>query len=160
FDPERLGPPELGFLAINIMDDLCDDAEGGILGVEASQQCLEGAGLALMGVFGFKHVESQLPRSGAIAFRCDKLETRLGVNEAANQPGAGDAINLYPLACHPRGSSRWLRRCSRGSTSRFNGSHLCLDSSKQFVSGLTARRSIKIHGDDFCQTTLQPSHNR
>src|SRR2546430_17723911 len=62
FDPGRLGPPELRFLAVDVVHDLCDDAERAIAEPEARHERLEGAGVPLVRVLGLEHVEPELAR--------------------------------------------------------------------------------------------------
>ena len=83
------------------MDDLADRAERRIGEAGFGQQHLEGAAIAAMGELALEHVEAQLARRGDVAGARHELEARARVDEAADQPGRGDAVDLHALARHP-----------------------------------------------------------
>src|SRR3989475_145551 len=96
-DPGGLGPPKLRFLAVDVVHDLRDDAERTVAQAEARDECLEGAGVPLVGVLGLEHVESELAPPRPVPLGGDELEPRLRVDEPANEPSARDAIDVDPL---------------------------------------------------------------
>src|SRR5438132_8780293 len=104
-DPGRLGPPELRFLAVDVVHDLRDDAERTITEAEARNERLEGAGVPLVRVLGLEHVEPELARPRPVPLGGDELELRLGVDEPANEPRARDAIDVDPLPGYPGGAA-------------------------------------------------------
>ena len=65
------------------------------------EQHLEGAAVALVGELGLEHVEAQLAGLGLVALRGDELEARLRVDEAPDQPGRADAVDVHPAPRHP-----------------------------------------------------------
>src|SRR5256886_14774085 len=105
-DPGRLGPPELRFLAVDVVHDLRDDAECAIAEPEARHQRLEGAGVPLVRVLGLEHVEPELARARPVSLGGDELEPRLRVDEPANKPRARDAVDIDPFPGYPRGTAR------------------------------------------------------
>ena len=66
------------------------------------EQHLERAAIALVRELGVVHVEADLAGLRAIAARRNELEARLRIEEAADQPRAGDPIDVDTAACHPR----------------------------------------------------------
>ena len=65
------------------------------------QQHLEGAAIAVVRELAFEHVEAQFARPRRVARARHELEARAGVDEAADQPGRGDAVDLHALPRHP-----------------------------------------------------------
>src|SRR3546814_8865466 len=86
------------------------------VGLETGEehQGLEGAAVAFVGELSVRHVEPQFVRLRHISFAIDELEARLGVDEAANEPGGRDALDMESAARH-QNAALWL---SRGQTRR------------------------------------------
>src|SRR5206468_6004014 len=100
-DPGRLRQLELRILQIDVMHDLGDRPERGIMEAEPLDEDLESAPITLVGVLRLEHVEAHLPGLGPVCLACDELELRGGIDEAANEPGAGHPIDVNPLPGHP-----------------------------------------------------------
>ena len=66
-----------------------------------AEQHLEGAAIAAVRELALEHVEAQLARLGLVAARGHELEARLLIDEAADQPGRRDAIDLHAAAGDP-----------------------------------------------------------
>src|SRR5262249_19266411 len=75
---------------------------------------------------GLEHVEAQLAFVGAIALAGYEFETRFGIDEAPDQPGAGDAIDIHALSRHPRPVAKRPKRACPGINRRFLGHGLVL----------------------------------
>src|SRR4029077_16194360 len=101
-DARGLGAMKAIVLAVDVVNDLSNRAQRSIAQRKAPDECLEGAVLAGVRVFGFEHVEAQFPRAPLVAARRDELESRFGIDEAANQPRTGDAIDVHAGTRHPR----------------------------------------------------------
>ena len=70
----RLGACELAVLEVDVVHDLADRRQRGIVAAALLQQHLEGAAIALVGELGLEHVEPKLARPRTIALRGDELE--------------------------------------------------------------------------------------
>ena len=79
----------------------------------SDQQHLERAAVAAVGVLAFEHVEAQLAGQRGVARAWHELEARALVDEAADQPGRGDAVDLHALARHPYAPLQPGRRVCR-----------------------------------------------
>src|SRR5207302_5561548 len=64
--------------------------------------------VAFVSEFRLEHVEAQLALLRAVTFARYELETRLGVDEAADQPSAGNAIRVDTFARHPSPAAQRL----------------------------------------------------
>src|SRR5262245_48354146 len=100
-DPLRLRQLELRVLEVDVMHDLGDRPECVILETKPFDEDFEGAAVAFMRVLRFEHVEANLPGLRPIALACDELEGRVSIDEAANEPGAGHAVDVDSLPGHP-----------------------------------------------------------
>src|SRR6516225_9798167 len=100
-DAGDLGATELVVLEVDVVDDLADRAQRGVLEAGALNQHLESALVTFMSELRLEHVEAQLAFLRSIAFARYELEARLRIDEAANQPGAGDPISVDTLAGYP-----------------------------------------------------------
>ena len=83
------------------MDDLGDRLERRVVRPACAEQDLEGAVVALVRELGLEHVEAELARLRHVALGRHELEPGLRVDEAADQPGRGDAVDVHALARHP-----------------------------------------------------------
>ena len=119
-DAGRLRTLVPGILEIQVMDDRCDPLEGWIAQAAPCQQDLEGATVATMGELGLEHIEAQFTATPRHRGAGDKAESGLGIDPAADEPGAGEPINAdirprhpgFPSAgTRPRQISHELGRC-------------------------------------------------
>src|ERR1700730_12560400 len=94
-------PSELAVLQVYVVDDFGDRLERWLGQAGVAEQHLEAAAVALMGEFGLEHVEAQLAEARRVAFARHELKPSLWVDEAPDQPRAGDAVDMHPLARHP-----------------------------------------------------------
>ena len=116
--PAVSGRSNLPSLHVDVVDHLADGARAAASATPKRwAQHLEGAAIALVGVLGLEHVEAQLARPGHVALRRDELELGLAVDEAPDQPGAGDAVDVDALAGDPDGAA------GRGGRRRRHGAH-------------------------------------
>src|SRR5258706_2968942 len=100
-----VGAAVLLVLEIDVVDDLRDRTQGRVGELEALQEDLERADLALVGELAVEHVEAQLAGLVAILARRDELELRLRVDEAPDQPAARHAIDVDSAPAHPGGAT-------------------------------------------------------
>jgi hypothetical protein len=101
-DTRGFGARELAVGDVERVNDLGERAQARIAGqARAEQQRLEAAPISLMGEFRIGHVEAQFPRRGHVRPAIDEAEPGLGVDEAADQPGTGDAIDMDAAAGDP-----------------------------------------------------------
>src|SRR5690242_3457655 len=94
-EPRRLRAVVTVVLAVDVVHDLADCTQGVIANAEASDECLERAVGADVRVFGIVHVESQFARSWLVSSRRDEFESRLPIDESADEPCAGNSIDVY-----------------------------------------------------------------
>src|SRR5262245_44137341 len=92
---------ELRLLEVDVVDDLRERLERRVLEVEGAQHHLERTEIPFMGKLGVEHVEAQFARSRYVAARGNELEGGRLVDKSANEPSAGDAIDMYALSGHP-----------------------------------------------------------
>ncbi len=100
-DARRFLAAELAVLEIDVVDDLGDGLQRRIGYAGAGEQDLEAAAVALMGDLAFEHVEAQLPRLRHIALARHEADDGIGIDEATDQPAAGDAVDMHVPARHP-----------------------------------------------------------
>src|SRR5262249_48911725 len=93
FDACDLGALEFVVLQIDVVDDLCDRPEGGILEAEAPEQHLERAPTPIVRELRLEHVEAQLAPLRAVATRGDEFEPRFVIHEATDEPRARDPVD-------------------------------------------------------------------
>ena len=86
-DAARLLACELAILQVDVVHDLADRNQRGVLETRATQQHFVSAAIAFMGELRFEHVEAEFPWLRTITLGLNKLECRLWVDEAADQPG-------------------------------------------------------------------------
>src|SRR5215467_1664633 len=96
----RLLAGELAVSQIGLVHDLRDDLDPPILDAEALDQGLEGAVLTVTAEVRPEHVEGN-----ALARGVREGELRIGIAEAANEPGGGEAIDVGPRPRHPGAST-------------------------------------------------------
>src|SRR5438552_2047731 len=102
---------------IEVVDDLGDGLQSGVAQTESLGEHLKGAAAVLMGELGSGHVEPNLACCRAVAAPGHELESRRRIDEALDQPGAGNAIHHDPGSRHPQGCLRsveCLRRSLAG----------------------------------------------
>src|SRR6202022_5008434 len=100
-DAGNLGAAELVVLEVDVVNDLGDRAQGGVLEASALQQHFERALVAFVGELRLEHVEAQLTFMRTVTLARYELEMRFGIDQTAAQPGAGDPICVNALACDP-----------------------------------------------------------
>src|SRR4029453_15941691 len=100
-DAGRLLATVLAVLEVDVVDDLADGVERRVVQAGALQQHLEGAAVALVGVLALEHVEAHPARARQVGPAGHELEARARIDEAADQPGRGHAVDLHGLARHP-----------------------------------------------------------
>src|SRR5207237_7595885 len=100
-------------LQIDVVDDLGDGPQRRVGDLEAREQHLERAELALVRELAVEHVEAQLAWLVAVLARRHELELRLGIDEAPDEPGASHAVDVDAGTSYPGGVERifkWLQR--------------------------------------------------
>src|SRR5215831_13875877 len=95
----RLLAGELTVAQVGFVHALRHDLDAPILDAEALGQGLEGAVLPVMAEFRPEHVEGNALARGIR--RVGEGELRIGIAEAANEPGGGEAIDVGPRPRHP-----------------------------------------------------------
>src|SRR5882757_11465631 len=100
-DAAGLVPSELAVLQVYVVDDFGDRLERWVGQAGVAEQHLEAAAVALMGEFGLEHVEAQFAEARRVVFARHELKRSPCVDEAPDQPRAGDAVDMHPLARHP-----------------------------------------------------------
>ena len=139
------------------MDDLGQVPEGGVAPPEAPHQHLERAEIALVRELRLEHVEPDLVRAWLVGVAAHELEPRLGVDEAADQPGTGDAVDVDAAAGHPGsprlrcdGRRRFVRAGIRG------GTQCALGGGQQRFHLVAAGRPEEIHRRHVLETPPEP----
>src|SRR5712691_491033 len=97
----RLGSAERRFLVVDVVDDLPNGPQRRVRQAKPLDQRLERARLAFMGVLCLKHVESDFTGLRAIALWTHELEARLRIDEAPDEPGAGNPIDVHTFSGDP-----------------------------------------------------------
>src|SRR5437879_13679395 len=92
-NPRGFGPPELRFLAVDVVHDLRDDAERAIAEAEARNERFEGAGVPLVSVLGLEHVEPELARPRPVPLGGDELKLPRAADGPAKKPRASQPID-------------------------------------------------------------------
>src|SRR5438093_6814960 len=100
-DPGRLRQLELRVLEIDVVHDLGDRPERGIMEAEPLDENLERAAVSLVRVLRLEHVEARFTGLRPVSLARDELEARVGIDEAADEPGAGHPVDVNPLPGHP-----------------------------------------------------------
>jgi len=93
FDARRLIAAELCILEIDVVHDLGDRPQRRIADRKAAEQGLEGAPVAVVGELSLEHVEPEVAGRGVVRGRIDELEAGVAIDEPADEPGAGDAVD-------------------------------------------------------------------
>src|SRR5258705_106489 len=157
-DARSFRAAELGVLQIDIVYDLRDRRERGVVDAEAIDQHLEGAPVPFVRELRFEHVEADLARERSVTFSGDELEAAFRIDEAADEPGAGHAVDVNPLAGDPGLAFEALRAGRRkldsGPARLFP--HARLDSMDQPFDRLAAGRAEEIQRDDLREALPQP----
>ena len=107
-NPARLRPAKQLVLAVDVVHDLAEGAQRGITHVEALDQRLKRAVFADVRVRRRRSCRSEARQGAALPARRHEFESRLGIDEASDQPRARDAVDVYVGARHPRASGRTL----------------------------------------------------
>src|SRR3569832_292370 len=101
FDSWRLLSAELFIHQIDVMNDFSDRAKGRFFESRSFNQNFEGAAVSLMGKLRIEHIEPKFSRLRMISLAEDEFEFCLWIDKAADQPGAGDPIDMDPFSSHP-----------------------------------------------------------
>src|SRR5262249_10841297 len=105
----------LAVLQVDVMNDLGDRTEGAVLEPRSRDEDLEGALVTVVGELRLEHVEADLARLGTIPAGGNELEPRVRVDEATDEPGARDPVDVDALPGDPRPTAQLLdRRPRRG----------------------------------------------
>jgi hypothetical protein len=142
---------------VEVVHDLGDLLQRLIVAPHARQQNFEGAEIAFVGELGVEHVEAELPGLGFVPFGLDVLELRFGIDEAADQPRASDAVDVDPLSGDPGPTSHVRQRRHFGpalGARRARRAQLVLGGLKQALEGSAARRTEVIDGDDLLEQMM------
>src|SRR5262249_23051993 len=100
---------ELAVLEIDIVNDLGDGAQRGVVHTGPCEEHFERAHVALVRHLALEHVEAQLARLRLVILSRDELEARLGIDEASYQPRTGDTIDMDAATRDPRLASEVFR---------------------------------------------------
>src|SRR6266508_3307186 len=103
-------PAETLFLQIDVVHDLGDRAQRAIAPADMIEKHLERAAVPLVRELGLEHVEADLIARRRVFLRAHEAERGAGVDEAADQPGAGDAIDVNAGARDPDFVPKLARR--------------------------------------------------
>src|SRR3989442_1309115 len=117
----------------------------------------EGGGVALVRVLGLEHVETQLIRGGAGNLGRGEPEGGLRVDEAANEPGAGDPVHMHAAPGHP-GPAVDGARGTGGGGSGPGGLVPLAHSIQRRLRRAATRRAEVIERHDLRQPALEPRH--
>src|SRR5262249_14275621 len=93
-DAGGLVAAHLRVFQVAVVDDLGDSSESWLFEVERAEHHLEGAELAIVRERGIEHVEAYLARGRGVPSRRNELEGRMLVDEAPDEPGAGDPVDM------------------------------------------------------------------
>src|SRR5262249_52449661 len=99
-DPRRLGSAEFAVFQVDVVDDLPDLRQRPIGQLRADDQRSEGAAAPFVTEVPADDVEAQLAGARRL-FRVDEPEPRLRIDEPADQPGGGDAVDMDPPSRRP-----------------------------------------------------------
>src|SRR6185312_8866852 len=91
---DRLLAHELAILEIDVVNDLCDGRERGVVQPRAFQEHFEGALVAFMRDLALEHVEADLGRFRPVVLFRDELELGRRIDEAPDHPGTGDPVDM------------------------------------------------------------------
>src|SRR6185369_1722737 len=147
-DARGLLTVELLVLQVDVVHDLGERPERLVLQGEGTEHHLEGAEVAVVRELGVEHVEAKLPRRRRVAACRNELEGGLLVDEASDEPGAGDAVDVDALAGDPRPLLRLrdrerARAPRRLARSRLRGDAL-LEARDEPFGGFAARRAEEV----------------
>ena len=92
---------ELGLLEIDVVNDVRHGAQRRVVDRESAQHHLEPAKVAVVGELGVEHIEAKLSHGRSVAAGRDELERGLRIDEATDEPGARDAVDVDSLARDP-----------------------------------------------------------
>jgi hypothetical protein len=78
---------EFGVLEVYVVHDLGDGRQRRIVPAQPREQYFERAAVAVVGKFGFEHIEAKFTGLGHMVLRANKSEACLRIDESADQPG-------------------------------------------------------------------------
>src|SRR2546426_7875974 len=158
-NPDGLRPPELSVLQIDVVDDLCDRTQGGVVYPEPGEQDLEGAEVALVRELGLEHVEAELASLGTVSLTRHELEPRIRVDDAPDEPGARDPIDVDALPSDPGATTKIfdpLPVHGDGVSSVSSTTHPHLQTGEQALGCLPTRRAEEVDAEHVGESSVQP----
>ena len=151
-DARRLVAAELAVLEVDVVDDLGDRLERRIARPARAEQHLEGAAVALVRELGLEHVEAELAGLRHVALGRHELEPGLRVDEPADQPGRGDAVDVHALRASPRSGRDFSSSAGTGFLGWFSvaaaSASAALEPGEQPLDGLAAVGAEEVDRDD------------
>ena len=100
-DASELLASELRVLQIDVMNDLRERTERGVVEPETRDEDLERAAVTIVRELGLEHVEADLTAFGTVTAGRHELELGAGIDEPPNQPGARDTVDVNALPRDP-----------------------------------------------------------
>src|SRR5262249_12901797 len=154
-DPGRLGAHELAVLEIDVVDDLPDLRQRPLREPHPRQERLERAAIPLVAEIPAHNVKADLASARRL-FRIDEPEPRLRIDEAADGPGGGDAVDVNAAACPPRRAAELLAalRARRATSS------LRFESPQELLHGRLSASLEEVDPRDLLETLPRPGDGR
>src|SRR5215472_612107 len=154
-----LWPGEFGISEVDVVDDLRDASERGVVEAKAAQQHFKGALVPLVGELRREHVKAYFMRSRLVALGRHETELGIFVDEATNEPAACDSVDVESLPSDPGSSPEaaqvdMTKGCGRLCPSAKMG----LESADKPLRGFPARRPEEIDGDHLGNSSTQAGH--
>src|SRR4051812_13489222 len=156
----RLRPAVRVHLQVDVVDRLGDRPQRRIGNLEAAEQYFERAQLALVRVFAVEHVEAQLARLVPVLARAHELELRVGIDEAADEPGASHPVDVDAGPRDPRPSARPLRDFCLLLGLRLGSSKTLRELLQQALDGFTGAAVEEVDCGDIPDPLLQADQRR
>src|SRR3569623_1873093 len=149
-----LGPAEAAVAHVDVVYHLPDRLDRRVGQAKPVRQDLERAPLPLVCVLRLEHVEAQLALAGLVSLRRDELQLGVRIDEAPDQPGAGDAIDMDAGAGHPHGAANGARG-GLASAAPLGWRQAVRERRDQGHDVLPARGSEEVEVADLAQTPAQ-----
>src|SRR5882724_1928908 len=156
-ESRRFGARGLPVPEVDIVHHLGQRPEARVIKREARDQCLEGAAIGFVGVFRFEHVEPYLARFGLVRPVIDEPEPCVGIDEPADEPGAGDPVDMHASARNPGPAGPGVGRATSGRAPA--GALGCADPRLQSIQrglgDLPGRRAEEVDRPNLPQTATE-----
>src|SRR5262249_56660055 len=136
---------------VDVVDALADRREAAVRHSGSCQQRLEGAAVTLVGEVPSDDVETQLPGARRL-FRVDEPEPRLRIDEPADQPGGGDAVDMDPPSRRPGPTGEMAGPSSLGGAP----SARPFATTQPLLSSLPSVSAAEADSDDFLEPPARP----